>query len=607
MMMKKLKYFTVFAILALFSLFYPCRSEAATITVDSLEQEDPLVNDGDCTLSEAIKAANDDAAVDGCTAGNGADVIELEDSAVYNLTNDFEFTCGLTKVTSTITVNGNGSMVIRDFGSPEEFRILAVDSSGDLTINNLIIAGAVHSTAVGALFNQGRLTLNSCVVTGNTMEDAAAIYNADTGTLIINRSSIKSNTAADLVGGIFNNGGYVTIKDSSITSNIGGGGAGIRINYSFTAPDAKTLIYNTTIRDNSAGTNSGGGLAVHSDATVEIFNSTISENMANLGAGIFVYSDGIAKIKNTILSDNVLPDGVTPRDCQGVVTSEGYNIVKSTSNCTITATTGDRFDIDPGLEAYADDGVPGNGHYAPADDSEAIDSGDPSVCIAPNLDHDQLLNVRDVSCDIGSIEAVCGDNILHADSLGEECDDGNASDGDGCSSDCRDEVCGDGKIVGIEECDDDNTDDSDGCSSACAIEAGYACAGEPSACTEGCGNGVKFGSEECDDGNLTDGDGCSSVCKDEFCGDDVINNNGSEECDGDDLDGDTCQTLGFDTGVLVCDDSCAVDDSGCVANGADTKTEETTSDPGKGDTTDDSSQSAGTTGATPSGGCSLIR
>ena len=44
-------------------------------------------------------------------------------------------------------------------------------------------------------------------------------------------------------------------------------------------------------------------------------------------------------------------------------------------------------------------------------------------------------------------------------------------------------VCGDGVIEGGEECDDENTDDDDGCSSLCAVESGYSCIGEPSICS----------------------------------------------------------------------------------------------------------------------------
>ena len=43
-------------------------------------------------------------------------------------------------------------------------------------------------------------------------------------------------------------------------------------------------------------------------------------------------------------------------------------------------------------------------------------------------------------------------------------------------------VCGDGFIVGGEECDDGNTNDGDGCSATCTVENAASCSGEPSVC-----------------------------------------------------------------------------------------------------------------------------
>lgn len=59
-------------------------------------------------------------------------------------------------------------------------------------------------------------------------------------------------------------------------------------------------------------------------------------------------------------------------------------------------------------------------------------------------------------------------------------------------------VCGDGvRHSRTEECDDGNTTACDGCSSTCTKE---------------CGNAVRECGEECDDGNPTNGDGCESNC-----------------------------------------------------------------------------------------------
>ena len=69
-------------------------------------------------------------------------------------------------------------------------------------------------------------------------------------------------------------------------------------------------------------------------------------------------------------------------------------------------------------------------------------------------------------------------------------------------------VCGNGlmDVVG-ETCDDGNAIDGDGCSSSCKEEAGSSCYGEPSVCVSMCGDGVIGATEKCDDGNSVNGDG----------------------------------------------------------------------------------------------------
>ncbi|MGH9392456.1 MAG: hypothetical protein ACRD1Z_22870, partial [Vicinamibacteria bacterium] len=63
--------------------------------------------------------------------------------------------------------------------------------------------------------------------------------------------------------------------------------------------------------------------------------------------------------------------------------------------------------------------------------------------------------------------AVCGNSSRE---LGEQCDDGNRSDGDGCSSICGSEVCGNARRDFAEQCDDGNGVAGDGCSSLCRDE-----------------------------------------------------------------------------------------------------------------------------------------
>ncbi|MEL6185433.1 MAG: DUF4215 domain-containing protein, partial [Myxococcota bacterium] len=104
----------------------------------------------------------------------------------------------------------------------------------------------------------------------------------------------------------------------------------------------------------------------------------------------------------------------------------------------------------------------------------------------------------------------CGDGTLDAGN--EDCDDGNAINGDGCSVICEVEACGNGLLDTGEACDDGNLQSADGCSSTCALEDGWTCVGTLCGAAQ-CGDDIVAGFEECEDGNLVSGDGCSSFCR----------------------------------------------------------------------------------------------
>jgi cysteine-rich repeat protein len=155
--------------------------------------------------------------------------------------------------------------------------------------------------------------------------------------------------------------------------------------------------------------------------------------------------------------------------------------------------------------------------------------------------------------DLSALEG-CGNGVLEN---GEQCDDQNLLDGDGCSATCTVEdgytctgepsfcepICGNGAIHGSETCDDQNTAPDDGCAPDCTIEAGWQCFGQPSVCVRLCGNGEMSGNEECDDGNTNPDDGCAPDCTVEpgwqcsgspsdcefLCGNGQLN--GNEACD----------------------------------------------------------------------------
>jgi cysteine-rich repeat protein len=91
---------------------------------------------------------------------------------------------------------------------------------------------------------------------------------------------------------------------------------------------------------------------------------------------------------------------------------------------------------------------------------------------------------------------------------------------------------------------------------------------------ETCGDGsIDATCEACDDGNDVDGDGCDSNCRPSACGNGVVA--GGEQCDdGNEDDGDGCDSNctasacgnGVVAGDEQCDDGNAVSDDGCDAN-----------------------------------------
>ena len=113
----------------------------------------------------------------------------------------------------------------------------------------------------------------------------------------------------------------------------------------------------------------------------------------------------------------------------------------------------------------------------------------------------------------------CGDGILDT---GEQCDDHNNTDGDGCDATCHFEsYCGDGTTDSDEVCDDHNNRSGDGCRSDCQSD-------------ETCGNGIRdiAAGEACDDGNTIAEDGCSADCQRvESCGNGTVDAAASETCD----------------------------------------------------------------------------
>lgn len=240
-------------------------------------------------------------------------------------------------------------------------------------------------------------------------------------------------------------------------------------------------------------------------------------------------------------------DGLT-NSLAGEFCDGGGNSVSCDSDCT-KAFCGDGFQNDKFKTVSLGTGAKFDGEFC-----------DPATGAGIN---DQVASKDSADCDQDCTGVRCGDAHPNTEA-GEECDNDVSypnppKSGDGCSSSCQKEECGNGRIDKVssnkdEEC-DPNTGatsnraiakaDISNCDSDCTFVGCNDGHFNPLAeeCDDGnasntpcdnncklqCGNGNKLPSEECDDGNHVGGDGCSATCKTEACGNGTVDV--GEACD----------------------------------------------------------------------------
>jgi CSLREA domain-containing protein len=379
---------------------------AAAITVNTTDDE--LNADGDCSLREAIVAANTDTAVDACPAGSGADTINLP-AGTYTLSlvgNDDDASAGDLDITQDLTLAGAGPLqtTIDANGIDRAIHILGNAST---QISRLTVIGGNLSSLLGAgiYVYQGSLTLilsrvwhstglaaisvapiinNALTILDSRIEDnfgSGVAVNGNATGLIVN-STISGNSTSGSGGGV-SNAGILTIVNSTISGNDSAyDGGGISTHNGQVHLYNVTIANNTTDSDNDSFGN-GGGIAIGSIATVTFQNTIIAGNFDNSNPGL------------------VIPD------CSGVLTSEGYNLIQSDFGCGITGdTTGNRINQDAALDPLQNNGGPTFTHALQIT-SEAINTGNPAGCRDHNgdlLDTDQRGYVRNGRCDIGAFE-----------------------------------------------------------------------------------------------------------------------------------------------------------------------------------------------------------
>lgn len=296
------------------------------------------------------------------------------------------------RITGTVTLDGDGLVTLDGGGTTGLFDVAP---GATLELREITLAGgAAPDGSGGAVFNAGTLRLSRVTLAGNRAYAGGGIFNAG-GLVELRESSLDANTAGlGGGGGIHNDGGALAIESSTLAGNRAEfhGGA------IFSRGGSLTLV-NSTLSGNIAGLR-GGGIYHVGPARVEW--ATFVNNTARFDAGGSVYSLGTFAWRATIFA------GGAPRNCAGIATySSGGGSVSSDSSC-VEPSAGDRGGVDPRLGPLQLNGGPTRTH-APHGASPARDSAGPAGCPAT----DQRGVARPIdgdgdgtpACDAGAVEA----------------------------------------------------------------------------------------------------------------------------------------------------------------------------------------------------------
>jgi Ca2+-binding RTX toxin-like protein len=361
---------------------------------------DLVLADGLCSLREATIAANTDAAVDACPAGQGADTVTLgegnyrlsplalgepEDALTGDLDLNAPFT--LRGVPGKSTISGSGDDRVLDIrDGPFELDGLRV-TGGDVTGTTDFIESSGGGIFVRTSHNA---TAEESVIRQTTIEGNSAGWGGGLAThpfpydnptfpladrILIERSALLDNSAVNDGGGALATASHLTFSSSTLDGNE----AGAR-----------------------------GGAAASNIGYLQFSGATVSSNRAGESAGGIFAAPGSAS--TTIIAGNEAP--VSP-DC-AQLTSSGAILVGDSEGCVFNAGPGDMLDVDPQLlprdATLGSTAVRPITGTSPANDAIPFPSG--GLGCEPV---DQLGNGRGdielgIACDVGAFEYVtCGE------------------------------------------------------------------------------------------------------------------------------------------------------------------------------------------------------
>ncbi len=331
--------------------------QAAGITVNTTDDE--LNADGDCSLREAIEAANTNTGVDACTAGSGADTITFDPTEfppAPATPATISPTSALPTITGDLTIDATGAGVIIDGagagtnsdGLDFNGGTLSLIGGGGLTIQNFDDEG-VDVFATGAVTISGT-TANNNGDDGFDVGEAASV-------------TVTDSTAND------NGDEGFDIDPTSADVSVSGSTANINDNEGFQIDTPG----NITVIDSTANdSDTDDGFDIDAGGNVTITNSTANNN-TDIG---FLVDDADGNITVTGSTANGNDDWGFDLVALGDLTISGSTANENdepgfelrAGNITVTDSTANDTIDDDGLELHSDGdivvcGVTANGNF----------------------------------------------------------------------------------------------------------------------------------------------------------------------------------------------------------------------------------------------------
>ena len=302
---------------------------AQTFTVTKTADTNDNVCNSDCSLREAIAAAN---------ASAELSLINF-DPQIFSTSQTITLTNGELFVSDTrrVIIAGTGANLLTVSGNNQS-RVFRVGRDANVTLNNLTIsggngAGNESSGEGGAIYvapngSSTQLTISNSVLRNNQALLGGAIRTFGQSTVNISGTMITNNTITGSNGngsggGIYMSGGLLNLTDSTVADNAAENEGGGIFNLS------RATVSNSVIRNNTA--RSGGGIFTHGNLSLS--NSTLANNVAlNYGGGIYNNLGGASSIAATINNSlitgnraNGFGGGILNRDRMDVVNSTVSN------------------------------------------------------------------------------------------------------------------------------------------------------------------------------------------------------------------------------------------------------------------------------------------